>query len=107
MAAQQQFGTPFVIRTNEVVTFPEGLTIRFLSHSHKRTMAGGPSSPLIIYMDYELGNEKQEQHQRNLQVDEGDKQWTWKQYRFELVDYRYGDWMKLVVQPEEAQKVAN
>lgn len=76
----------------------ERLTVTLTDHSHKRTRVG-QQSPLIVHLTYERrGREPQsERRERIFPRDPQRAAWYFERYRFEPLDYAYGDWMRLKV----------
>jgi hypothetical protein len=92
-----KFDEKFDIAKNDWVVLEDGLKIQFLYHSHKRTMLGGPSSPLILQMKYNFNGEHSEkQHGLNIN-DRRTGEWVWNNYHFKMVDYEYNTRMQLIV----------
>jgi len=89
------FEREFTIRKGKTVEFPDGFKLTFLGNSHKTVMAGGPSSPLIVVVAYELNGDR-DQFNYSLYPDKNET-WSWQGYFFYLVDYEYGSSMKLKV----------
>ena len=75
---------------------PDGAVLTFKSHSHKRTMVGGPPSPLITYLSFKSpSGPALEDVQVNLQLDETRLFVVGDGYVFELVAHDYNEWMDL------------
>lgn len=86
----------FEIRKGETLEVLDGLRVTFKGHSHKMAMAGGPSSPLIIYMAFEHGGQTAAQEYHVFDHDKP-RGFEWSTFVFELVEDRYDEWMKLSV----------
>ena len=68
--------------------------LRFTSHGHKRTYPG-QQSPLIVRVEYLVaGKLVDDETQYNLYPPK-EPDWRWREYRFELLEWEYGDWMRL------------
>jgi hypothetical protein len=72
--------------------------IRFTRHGHKRTLPDGPESPLIVALEYHSLLTKHQEVQ--VKTSKGTGTWAWRRWRFYLLDYRYGQWMELLVARE-------
>lgn len=95
----------------------ETTTITFIAHSHKRTIAGGPKTPLITYIKYEtsINGEKESKELElnkpliseriyNIFFDPEKKLnsgWVWKDSVFILQHYEYNESMKVKIYPSE------
>lgn len=91
-----EFNEAFVIQKKQTVELGNGLKVTFDAHSHKRVMIGGPPSPLIVYMTFELGSVK-ESASFNVHMEEGPAMFSWKDYTFEIKGHEYDRAMTLVV----------
>lgn len=81
------------IRRGERVRLHDTLDFTFVGHSHKSVMAG-MESPLMVNVDYHDGHRYPRTHSL---FPPREATWTWQDVRFTLGDYRYGDFMDLVV----------
>jgi len=87
------------VKRNSTIKLTDRVSFTFVAHSHKMTMQGGPSSPLIVYVRYDCGS-THEEHQYNIFFHEkggssAEPAWEWKGHVFVIIDYRYNDYMKL------------
>ena len=91
----------FVIQRGQTVEFAKNITLTFLGHSHKMVQAGGPSSPLIVIVEYDAGGKKErrEYHAYPGSHNKREYDWTWMDYSFYIKDYAYDKHMDLVVRP--------
>lgn len=69
--------------------------LRFVRHGHKRTLAEGPSSPLIVVLEY--GRLLTKCQEVSVETRNGTGTWSWGRWRFYLLDYHYGEWMEVLV----------
>ncbi len=81
------------IRRGERVRLHDTLDFTFVSHSHKSVMPG-QESPLMVNVDYHDGHPYPRTHSL---FPPREATWMWDDLRFTLGDYRYGDFMDLVV----------
>lgn len=91
------FNKEFSIKKKQWIELEDGLKIQFLAHSHKAVMAGGPASPLIVAMNYELkGDEYQQRHY--VYPDEDNLlAWSWNHYTVHINSHVYGQSMNLTI----------
>lgn len=87
----------FSISKNQTILLNKNRSITFTGHSHKRTLANGPGSPLIIHMEYHLnGDSSNEEYRLNLNNHpDSEAGWEWNTYKFILHEYAYNDYMVL------------
>jgi hypothetical protein len=84
------------VEKGKTVTLPDGARLTFAAHGHKRTLEGGPPSPLIIHGAFaapkqpELKDFDYALHLEETRVFRLDGDAT-----FELVDHAYDAWMEL------------
>ena len=91
------------IQRGEAVPLDGRLHLSFRSHGHKHVMAGGPSSPLIVRVEYLQQAESDysvfrsiEQASYNLFPPES-ATWRWRDHQIRLIDHHYGSWMDLEI----------
>jgi hypothetical protein len=89
------YESEFTIRKDEMVQFSDGLKLTFKGHGHKTVMAGGPSSPLVIAMEYDLKGKK-DFNTYSVYPDENET-WSWEGRYFYMGAYEYNSSMKLKV----------
>ena len=84
------------VERGQELKLPDGARFAFTAHGHKRTMADGPPSPLIIHGTFAApGKEKGEPIEVFLQTEEGRLFHLDGGYTFELVKHEYDGWMEL------------
>jgi hypothetical protein len=94
--AQGEYGKPFKIKRDKTVSFPD-FDLTFHLHSHKDVRAGGPSSPLLVYLFYKVdGRKKPITVSLHPESGPAGRTWEWSKYRFTLLAYEYNQWMRLV-----------
>jgi hypothetical protein len=73
-----------------------GVALRFVSHGHKHVMAGGPESPLLVSVAYEVAGEAPAEQHLSLHPPE-EASWRWRDYHLRLTRYEYDAFMDLEV----------
>lgn len=74
---------------------PDGVALRFSGHSHK-DIGPGESSPLMVSGAVtRAGEARAEEFSLNLHTEHSRIFWLQDELAFELVDYAYGEWMRL------------
>ena len=95
--------TSLRIERGTPVPLDDGLLLSFRAHGHKHVMSGGPSSPLIVRMEYlrpvspgSADTQSIEQASYNL-FPPASATWQWRDYQFQLRDHAYDRWMDLEI----------
>ena len=84
------------LERGQEVTLPDGARLSFLAHGHKRTMVGGPSSPLIIHGAFAApGKKALEPFEEHVQTEETRVFKLPGGFTFELGKYEYDGFMEL------------
>ena len=84
------------IEKGQELALSDGGRLSFVAHGHKRTMVGGPSSPLIIHGAFAAKGEKAlTPFEVHVHTDETRIFSLPGGFTFELVDHDYDGWMKL------------
>lgn len=87
----------FRIERGKEVALPDGARFAFSAQGHKRTMEGGPPSPLIIHGGFAAPKAKAlEPFEANVFTDESRLFKIGDGYTFEFVKHEYDGWMELV-----------
>lgn len=84
----------FRIARGKTANLPGGHRLTFRAHGHKRTMAGGPPSPLIIHGELTRKRKTAEAFSINVYREER-RVFSIDDLVFELVDHEYDGWMQL------------
>lgn len=83
------------VERGKTLTLPDGTQLKFVAHGHKRTMVGGPSSPLIIHGELTAANGKPAPFEVSVHVEESRIFRLPGGHAFELGKYEYDGWMEL------------
>ena len=89
----------FTVNLHETVEFARNTKLTFLGHSHKMVQAGGPSSPLIVIVEYDVDGKKErhEYHTYPGTQNVREYDWTWMDHSFYIKDHAYDKYMVLLV----------
>ncbi len=82
------------IDLNGELALEDDVKAAFIHHGHKRTFEG-QQSPLMVSMRYSHGGQEIATEMQS--VFPPGAAWTWRNYRFELGEYSYGEFMHLTV----------
>lgn len=83
------------IRKDEDVALGEDVAVRLLGHSHKRTFAEGPASPLLVTLQYTMANGDRDEVR--FSIPPGGTGWSWRDLDFRTVTVSYGESMEVDV----------
>lgn len=91
-------GSARVVRVErgQTIELGDGATMEFRNHGHKRVMAGGPSSPLLVRVTYRDAGGGAEDSQASLHPPE-EATWRWRDNEMVLTEHDYGVYMVLEV----------
>lgn len=84
------------VRRKQSVDIGGGVSLRFLGHGHKMVASGGPSSPLMVAVEYRRGKQVIGESDPHLYPPK-QVSWTWRDYAFAMTKYEYDDFMVLDV----------
>jgi hypothetical protein len=87
----------FTVKKGERISLDAHTDMRFDSHSHKRTRAG-QSSPLMLNLVFLEDGAPVEAKTFSLHLKE-ERSFSWRNFRFELMDHQYDQSMTLKVDP--------
>jgi hypothetical protein len=90
------------IEKGKEVPLTSGWRVRFRSHSHKTVASGGPSSPLITYIEYVPDDGEPVEEQYNLHPPE-ESSWWWRNVEFRQHEHAYDEWIDVTITEHELE----
>jgi hypothetical protein len=84
----------FKIKLGKTMSLPRGARLTFSAHGHKRVMAGGPSSPLIVHGTFSAKGVPSAEFSVSVHADDS-RLFSIGDHLFELVAHEYDSWMQL------------
>lgn len=89
-------GRRLELAKGETKPLSDGWKIRFVAHSHKHVSAGGPSSPLITYIEYVPDDGDVVEEQINLRPPE-ESTWWRQNVRIDQLAHEYDSWIEIEI----------
>lgn len=92
-------GAPVVARVEvgQSITLDDGVRVEFLGNSTKE-IGEGEAAPLLVALRYLVPGEEPRASESSVGSDGGPLGWTWRDYRFVIVEHAYAAWMKLSIE---------
>lgn len=98
-------GAPIAARLERGAKLELGsATMTFHGHSTKH-IDQGELPPLMIAVEYRAPGAPPERCERNVGTDDRPQRWSWRDYRFTIVEHAYDAWMQLSIERLELDPV--